>query len=613
MSATPQDFHLWSQLTGNPYPRTPAEQMYLAPHVRSFVQNIGRQGGYIPQQQSGLRRAIDFAGKTALAAGGLTLAALAGKHYLDNRPPSPPSSPGVEPDETKYSAPYPSTKTATSSAAEVSAPAPTVGVSSTQSPSLSVSGESGYPENYGQYQVKSPSRSGIEFGKIALLPASSEPATVRIARATVPSPAGPGPESLAGESSIQLGTPYETPVQRAEGQNDLTLYGQPKPGAVEAFRASKLYEQMKETYRGMHDIVSPTEPASTIHEQLPQTVRESRDVTPPTPGQRLNQGAIAPDIQALQAAKGSAPGTPSSEFIVSPAAAQARRVSRSQAMGIGGETLSPQDPDFHPGVERVRSMMRSGGHEITGDITSGEELHLFSPNIGRKIPISHPIAQDVLSRYGVSNEDAMAHRLHTFRSAGVDLAAEQARYQAEANPTQTAVTVPTPRVSTKQKVPAVPTGATVRSRPAGPSEQEARELMESLNRTHLHIPRNQREMLRDQILSEKYSQSPAPSPEATVQSGTISPKSFLEEKIGKSRGASMQATEAQRSQIPSMIIPAKDNEPGRIQFHREHGHVPPVKAGSSVAFGHQDEISRRLSALQNLGYDPNQAETPMWW
>jgi len=80
---SPQDFNLWSSLTGNPYPQTAQERMQLAPHVHQFVQNIGRQGGYAPQPQpSGLRRAVDAIGKTALAAGILTGATMLATHHL---------------------------------------------------------------------------------------------------------------------------------------------------------------------------------------------------------------------------------------------------------------------------------------------------------------------------------------------------------------------------------------------------------------------------------------------------------------------------------------------------------------------------------------------------
>ena len=74
MPVSPQDFALWSRMTGNPYPQTPAERMALAPEVYSYTRNIGRQGGPV---MSPVRRAIDIAGKAALAAG-----AIAGSGYL---------------------------------------------------------------------------------------------------------------------------------------------------------------------------------------------------------------------------------------------------------------------------------------------------------------------------------------------------------------------------------------------------------------------------------------------------------------------------------------------------------------------------------------------------
>ena len=76
MPVSPQDFALWSNLTGNPYPQTPAERMALAPEVYSFTRNLGRGGN---TQMGGVRRAVDVIGKAALAAG-----ALAGAAYLSN-------------------------------------------------------------------------------------------------------------------------------------------------------------------------------------------------------------------------------------------------------------------------------------------------------------------------------------------------------------------------------------------------------------------------------------------------------------------------------------------------------------------------------------------------
>lgn len=74
MPVSPQDFALWSRMTGNPYPQSPAERMALAPEVYSYTRNIGRQGG---PTMSPIRRAVDVAGKVALGAG-----LLAGAGYL---------------------------------------------------------------------------------------------------------------------------------------------------------------------------------------------------------------------------------------------------------------------------------------------------------------------------------------------------------------------------------------------------------------------------------------------------------------------------------------------------------------------------------------------------
>ncbi len=94
MPVSPQDFALWSDLTGNPYPSTPAERMALAPEVYQFTRGIGRRGG---TQMSPLRKAVDVIGKTALAAGAIAGAAYLGTEgykrlNLDDEP-GVPSSP----------------------------------------------------------------------------------------------------------------------------------------------------------------------------------------------------------------------------------------------------------------------------------------------------------------------------------------------------------------------------------------------------------------------------------------------------------------------------------------------------------------------------------------
>ena len=75
MPVSPQDYALWSRMTGNPIPTSPAERMAVAPQVHDFSRNFGRR-----TEKSGLRKAVDVIGKAALAAGAVAgAAALADK------------------------------------------------------------------------------------------------------------------------------------------------------------------------------------------------------------------------------------------------------------------------------------------------------------------------------------------------------------------------------------------------------------------------------------------------------------------------------------------------------------------------------------------------------
>lgn len=86
MPVFPQDYALWSDITGNPYPQTPAERMALAPEVYSFTRDIN-QGKRPP---GAIRRAVDAIGKTALAAGAVAGAVYLAKNFgsleLDDEP-----------------------------------------------------------------------------------------------------------------------------------------------------------------------------------------------------------------------------------------------------------------------------------------------------------------------------------------------------------------------------------------------------------------------------------------------------------------------------------------------------------------------------------------------
>jgi len=90
MSVSPQDFALWSQMTGRPYPQSPAERMALAPEVYSYTRSIGRQGG---PTMGPVRRTVDVIGKAALAAGALAGAGYLVSKYGGENPPPPGGDP----------------------------------------------------------------------------------------------------------------------------------------------------------------------------------------------------------------------------------------------------------------------------------------------------------------------------------------------------------------------------------------------------------------------------------------------------------------------------------------------------------------------------------------
>jgi len=91
MPVSPQDFALWSRMTGNPYPQSVAERVALAPQVYEFSKNIGKQNG----PMGGVRGAIDTLGKIALAAGAVAGAGYLASKYGGGNPPPPPSSGGA--------------------------------------------------------------------------------------------------------------------------------------------------------------------------------------------------------------------------------------------------------------------------------------------------------------------------------------------------------------------------------------------------------------------------------------------------------------------------------------------------------------------------------------
>ena len=44
MAISPQDYSLWSRMTGNRYPKTAREKAAVGPDVKKFVDNVAKQG-----------------------------------------------------------------------------------------------------------------------------------------------------------------------------------------------------------------------------------------------------------------------------------------------------------------------------------------------------------------------------------------------------------------------------------------------------------------------------------------------------------------------------------------------------------------------------------------
>ena len=76
MPISPQDYSLWSRMTGNRYPRTAKEKAAVGPAVKKFIQNMDKQGaqGGKSEEKSGK---INISGQQ-LATGALGAGLVAG-------------------------------------------------------------------------------------------------------------------------------------------------------------------------------------------------------------------------------------------------------------------------------------------------------------------------------------------------------------------------------------------------------------------------------------------------------------------------------------------------------------------------------------------------------
>ena len=82
MVISPNDFSLWSRLTGNKYPSTPKERAQKGPEVQRFIQNLGREGMLGGKEDKKEKEDSNLGKKIAtgaLIAGGLAAAVAAGR------------------------------------------------------------------------------------------------------------------------------------------------------------------------------------------------------------------------------------------------------------------------------------------------------------------------------------------------------------------------------------------------------------------------------------------------------------------------------------------------------------------------------------------------------
>lgn len=306
MSATPQDFSIWSKLTGNPYPRTPEERMALAPHVRQFVQNIGKQPVAPVERENGMVRAVKAIGKTALAAGVLMGGAVAAHQYLKGD--------SIEGGSTEE----PSGAIQTNSAA-------------------------GHRVADTMHDVHQNAEEILKGGKLAH-PFSKQEASQEVQRVSVREIPKSGPARMTGtimtnlpllqpaqgpeaaESSTTAGTPPESLTQYEEAQEAPVSYPAPTHDPREAYQLAR-----KALFAKAH----PAQMAAieATRESLAPSETATQQAVTQAPGMKLGEQTVPTQIRVRQAAKGAPPGSPARETIESGPETQAAKLATAQVPG----------------------------------------------------------------------------------------------------------------------------------------------------------------------------------------------------------------------------------------------------------------------------------------
>lgn len=509
MPVSPQDFALWSNLTGNPYPQTPAERMALAPEVYQFNKNLARRGG---TGMSPLRRAVDVIGKTALAAGALAGAAYLGDKYIRSQE--------GETQETKTDSGIAGLLPAAKSAPTETSSAPL------ESPSAPRASTSQIVEALGRARAKG---------------------TAGIAASRLNPPSMTEGELEEAYTTAESYRPYST--------------GQGFPSVTA--RAEALIRSLERAGAGYQKLEVDNEPhleptvIAEPHHAVSRTVAASADITPPTTSDRYLQDVVPNQTAITQQARGTSPAKPTvvasemkpatqSDVIASKqqfspgseieqigdAATERQRAeafrksaaysvmqnkyeglapiqSSTEPASAAPETLTNVQPSPQVKVAQpvdVGAALKAKGIYLSGDLESGTIQ--VNTEKGGTFEISHPYATHPnrgIRETALREEQAARDAL---QSAGVtpeqakDYWSSKFSKPAESPVAAMAAPVKAPITSVSEPTSAV----------AGPSSTEIRELDTLLARSHAGHTPEQRLELRNQVLSKKYGGGPVVTP-----------------------------------------------------------------------------------------------------
>lgn len=488
MPVSPQDFSLWSGLTGNPYPQTPAERMALAPEVYRFTRNLNTGKNPVANQQTTLSGAIgtavETAGRWALGLGLLTGAGLLASRF--SPPPPPPSKGGAvgsPPDSGVSVASKPSSKEFLNAA-------------------IGSSSESTKPIETLEKAIPAPALTRGELTDIA--PTESERVPIRRSHEDVSSRAAAYvAKAQAGYQKLELDDEPELAPSIVSEPHHLTSPTVAASGDVTPATTAERYAQdviPNQTYvsqqvRG----TSPVKPTVVASEMKPATqsdVISSRQQF--SPGSELEQiGEASIEKQRAEAFRKGATyaamkkqyeGLQPIESAPAPASAAPETLTNVQPSPVV-KVARPSD---------IGGSLRAKGIYLSGDPESGTIQ--VNTEKGGTYEINHPYSTHPKSgiRETALQEEQAARGL--LQSAGVT--PEQAKdYWASkfAPATESPIaTMAAPARAAVAPVTAAPSAVD------GPSATEIRDLDTLLARSHAGHTPEQRLELRNQVLSKKY-------------------------------------------------------------------------------------------------------------